>query len=114
MHLAACRDRNLERERLPVHWRAARGYRAACATTSHDVAACWRTCQHTLQVHAVAPVRRRLRQHKCQCAVLRVGVSVLAVGVIQAPLPHTEKPREPFLEEHHVSVETLQRQVKAE
>ncbi len=31
-HLFACRELDLERERLPIHRLAARGYRAACTT----------------------------------------------------------------------------------
>ena len=113
MHLAACRERDLERERLPVHWRAARCYRAACERISRD-AKTRDMHELTVQVDTIVRIRRRLRPHKCQCTVLRVGVSVLAVGVVEVAAPQAKKPREPFLEEHHVSVETLQRQVKAE
>ncbi len=68
----------------------------------------------THQVDAVAPVKRRLRPHKCQCTVSRVRVPVIAVGVVEAAPPHAKKAREPFLGEHQMSGETLQGEVKAD
>ncbi len=68
----------------------------------------------TNEVHAVAPVERRVRPHEREAAFERVRVAAFAVGVAQAAAPQNKKPRDPLLEKMILRREAVQGQVKAQ
>ena len=91
--LAACRELDVERERLTIDHRAAGGDGAA------------------FQLEAVAPAGGGVAAHQRQRAVARIGVPVVAVGVVQPPVAQHKMARNPFLG-HKLGGQAVQGQVE--